>query len=81
MDVIVEIKRVLTICYIIAIKILYCKKGCFVHVLNKILICCDDTCSNRNRKKREKRKQRLKNMTKNEGTKLEEKFTFNKKER
>lgn len=37
--------------------------------------------SNRNRKKREKRKQKLKNMTKNEGTKLEEKFTFNKKER
>lgn len=37
--------------------------------------------SKRNRKKREKRKQKLKNMTKNEGTKLEEKFTFNKKER
>lgn len=31
--------------------------------------------------KREKRKQRLKNMTKNVGTKLEEKFTFNKKEK
>lgn len=31
--------------------------------------------------KREKRKQRLENMTKNEGTKLEEKFTFNKKEK
>lgn len=41
MDVIVEIKRALTICYMRAIKILYCKKGCFVHVLNKILICCD----------------------------------------
>lgn len=53
MDVIVEIKRALTICYMRAIKVLYCKKGCFVHVLNKILICCDD--SNRNRKKREKK--------------------------
>lgn len=52
MDVIVEIKRALAICYMKAIKILYCKKGCFVHVLNKILICCDD--SNRNRIKERK---------------------------